>query len=88
MKVINILNKKENRNIPKRIINWDRIAIEDLNEEVVIIEDTPKEDKKIEKLNKHVFLNNHTLEEVDSDLDFMLDKINEIIDRLNGEEND
>ena len=61
-----------------------------LNEEIKILdddylEDTPKEDKKIEKLNKHNFLNNHTLEEVDSDLDFMLDKLNEIIDRLNGE---
>lgn len=47
-----------------------------LNDEIEIIEDTPKEDKKIEKLNEHIFVNAHSI----------VLKINEIIDRLNGEE--
>lgn len=54
-----------------------------LNIEIEIIEDTPKEDKKIEKLeklhpvsNKKQQMNNYILR----------DKLNEIIDRLNGEE--
>lgn len=50
-----------------------------LNDEVEIIE----EEKKIpEKLNKRDFLDNETLDQVDADLDFIIDKINEIIDYL------
>ena len=50
-----------------------------LNDEVKIIEDTSKENKKIEKLNINTY---------DEILDTTLaSKINEIIDRLNGEDN-
>ena len=49
-----------------------------LNDKVEIIDDTPKEDKKIEKLNINTY---------DEILDTTLaSKINEIIDRLNGED--
>ena len=41
------------------------------------------EEKKIpEKLDKRDFLDNKTLDQVDADLDFIIDKINEIIDYL------
>lgn len=51
----------------------------DLNDEVEILE----EGKKIpEKLDKRDFLDNETLDQVDADLDFIIDKINEIIDYL------
>lgn len=49
------------------------------NDEVEIIEDTPKEDKKIEKLYgepRHIYTENEL---------YIVGKINEIIDRLNGE---
>ena len=50
-----------------------------LNKEIEILE----EEKKIpEKLNKRDFLDNETLDQVDADLDFIIDKINEIIDYL------
>lgn len=77
MKVINLLNKKANRNIPKRVINLDHIATECLNEEIEIIEDTPKEDKKIEKLIPYT-----------DGLIATQNKINEIIDKINGEDNE
>lgn len=41
-----------------------------------------EEHKIPEKLNKRDFLDNKSLEQVDSDLDFIIDKINEIIDYL------
>ena len=51
-----------------------------LNEEVEIIEDTPKEDKKIEKIKiSSRFTRNQKV---------IIHKINEIIDRLNGDSND
>lgn len=50
------------------------------NNNLQIDEDTPKEDKKIEKLNINTY---------DEILDTTLaSKINEIIDRLNGDNND
>ena len=52
-----------------------------MNEEVEIIE----EDKKIVKLKKDNFGENEDLDEVDSDIYFVVDKINEIIDKLNKE---
>ena len=42
------------------------------------------EDKKDKKLDKRDFLGNETLEQVDADLDFIIDKINEILDYLEG----
>lgn len=64
-----------------------------LNDEIEIIEDTPKEDKKIEKFKVikdneggNVLLNydnkNYIISVVDA---IMLDKINEIINKINGE---
>lgn len=50
------------------------ISSKSLNNEVEIIEDTPKEDKKITKLNEHIFVDVHSI----------VLKINEIIDRLNN----
>lgn len=56
-----------------------------LNNEIEIIEDTPKEDKKIAKIgklnqvsNNKQHLNNYILR----------NKINEIIDKINGEDNE
>lgn len=52
----------------------DFINVDDnLNDEIEIIEDTPKEDKKITKLNEHIFVDDHSL----------VLKINEIIEVLN-----
>ena len=66
-----------------------------LNDEVEIIEDTPKEDKKIEKIKNYrikrtmgldckiqeeKISKNYSLEEQE-----IVDKINEIIDKINGE---
>ena len=66
-----------------------------LNDEVEIIEDTPKENKKIEKIkdyrifktmgldckyNERKEPKNYSLEEKE-----IVDKINEIIDKINGE---
>lgn len=58
---------------------------DNLNDEIEIIEDTPKEDKKIAKIGKlnqvsdnKQHLNNYILR----------NKINEIIDRLNGDLDD
>ena len=53
-----------------------------LNDEIEIIE----EDKKIKKLKANDFGNNENFEEVDSDIDYIVEKINEIIDKLNKEE--
>ena len=54
---------------------------EELNEEVEIIEDTPKENKKIEKIDLPI-------PSLSPQLIFLSTKINEIIDRLNGEDNE
>lgn len=55
-----------------------------LNEEVIIIEDTHKEDKKIEKIGKDKIYNNSVVGNV-----FILQtKIDEIIDKINGDSNE
>ena len=64
-----------------------------LNEEVEIIEDIPKEDKKIEKFKVIKDNSGDSVQLVYDDMKLeitlsqaiILDKINEIIDRLNGE---
>ncbi len=64
-----------------------------LNDEVEIIEDMPKEDKKIEKFKVikdnedcNVLLDYDNKKYIISVVDaIMLDKINEIIDKINGE---
>lgn len=55
--------------------------VNNFNDEVEIIEDTSKEDKKIEKIeiSSRSFIRNQKV---------IIHKINEIIDRLNGEENE
>ena len=58
----------------------DEYFSESLNDEVEIIE----EDKKIEKLNENTFGNNRTFDEVDSDIDFIVEKVNEIIKHINN----
>ena len=55
-----------------------------LNDEVEIIEDTPKEDKKIEKLDRYEYIIN-CVTDISKTLDAYQDKINEIIDKVNGE---
>lgn len=55
-----------------------------LNDEIEIIEDTPKEDKKIEKVNKGCIAGDN-LRNIDWHI---LDKLDEIIDRLNGKNNE
>lgn len=62
----------------------DSILTQFLNDEVEIIEDTPKEDKKIEKFYFSVYQDQklggrEVIEPLET-------KINEIIDKINGEE--
>lgn len=52
-----------------------------LNNEIEIIEDIPKEDKKIEKVNRGCIAG-ETLRNIDWHI---LDKLDEIIDKVNGE---
>lgn len=60
----------------------DAFIFEELNDEVEIIEDTPKEDKKIEKIDISNFpKRNNSLKKTAL-------KVNEIIDKVNGEENE
>jgi hypothetical protein len=71
------------------------ISSKSLNDKVEVIEDTPKEDKKIEKIKDYIIFKtmgldceyherkepkNYSLEEKE-----IVDKINEIIDKINGE---
>ena len=110
MKVIDLLNKIANGEIPKIIvyderyftyddkrqnyftyddseIDWKYTVMEYINDEIEIIEDTPKEDKKIVKID--VAWQNVFDEQAQQDFAKMtLDKLNEIIDRLNGEDNE
>jgi hypothetical protein len=53
----------------------------DLNDEVEVIEDTPKENKKIEHLKLYAPYKECT----DDRFEDIEDKINEIIDKINGE---
>lgn len=54
----------------------------DINDEIKVIdEDTPKEDKKIEKIQLPI-------PSLSPQLIYLSTKINEIIDRLNGEDNE
>jgi hypothetical protein len=52
-----------------------------LNDEIEIIEDTPKEDKKIEKIQLPI-------PSLSPQLIYLATKINEIIDKVNGEDNE
>lgn len=59
--------------------SWIDFSKKDLNDELEIIEDTPKEDKKINRVERKARnLTNQYIKE----------KLNEIIDRLNGEDNE
>ena len=71
----------------------DSFVFEELNEEVEIIEDTPKEDKKIEKMIKLNNISNSsditalcTMQWENNKI--IEKKINEIIDKINGGENE
>ena len=59
-----------------------------LNDEVEIIEDTPKEDKKIDKL-KYCMVDGYIViggtRDIDEQLRIICERINEIIDKVNGE---
>lgn len=65
-----------------------------LNDEVEVIEDTPKEDKKIKKIKDYATMTTMGLDgklqerkiSKDFTLEEIVNKINEIIDRLNGDE--
>ena len=58
-----------------------------LNDEVEIIEDTPKEDRKIGKLRPYEepFLKNGA---VDTRFLLIIDQLSEIIDKINGDSNE
>lgn len=117
MKVIDLLNKLANGEVPKKIkydndiyeynkdyqdygyfntgidryitlIENELNSVFNLNEEVEIIEDTPKEDKKIEKLKILQFsdLIDMSKEEIIDVIKEQRFKINKIIDKINGEE--
>ena len=63
---------------------------ENLNDEIEIIEDTPKEDEKIEKLKIYDDMinwccNGKAINDIEKDI---IDKINEIIDKINGDNNE
>lgn len=62
----------------------------DLNDEIEIIEDTPKEDTKIKRLGKCFFTEYDDIfsEWVSTYNGVIVDKLNEIIDRLNCENNE
>ena len=62
----------------------DSILTQYLDREVEIIEDTSKEDKKIEKVNRGCIAGEH-IRNIDWHI---LVKLDEIIDRLNGEDNE
>lgn len=118
MKVIDLLNKIANGEIPEKIKFLGKIWIYDdgvndysyfildhcehflnnisfayMNEEVEIIEDTPKENKKIEKFKVIKDNSGDSLYLIYDDMKLeltllqaiILDKINEIIDKVNGE---
>jgi hypothetical protein len=57
-----------------------------LNDEVEIIEDTPKEDKKIKRIEERE--SGWWPNSADGNVSTLKQAINEIIDRLNGEDND
>lgn len=67
-----------------------------LNYEIEIIEDTPKEDKKIEKLdylNSDYYYKNNTYgaisaEEIVLDIKAIENYINKIVDKINGDSNE
>lgn len=60
---------------------FDRYIVDEANLNLEIIEDTPKEDKKIEKIGKDTIYNNSVVGNV-----FILQtKIDEIIDKINGD---
>ena len=99
MKVIDLLNKIANgEEVPKRInyggmVNdyeylLNNIKRFSLNDEVEIIEDTPKEDKKIDKL-KYCMVDGYIViggtRDIDEQLRIICERINEIIDKVNGE---
>ncbi len=78
----------ENKELKQKIKRLNNIILE-LNDEVKIIE----EDKKIEKILYQFNLNyidskldNYTKEEISKTINYIYDKINEIIDKLNKEE--
>ena len=80
--VYDYFNEDEDDVDDEPLSSWIDFSKKDLNDEVEIIEDTPKEDKKIDKLeklhpvsNKKQQMNNYILR----------DKINEIIDKVNGD---
>ena len=62
-----------------------------LNDEIEIVEDTPKEDKKIDKLDlqyKDITKGIKFEEQILMYCDNLQYKINEIIDKLNGDDNE
>ena len=113
MKIIDLLNKIANGEMPKTIvyderyftyddkrqnyfayddseIDWKYTIMEYINDEIEIIEDTPKEEKKIpEKLEYYddsiawVIDNVGQLSDVDK---VIIDKLNDVIDYLNSKE--
>lgn len=113
MKIIDLLNRIANGEIPKTIvyderyftyddkrqnyfayddseIDWKYTVMEYINDEIEIIEDTPKEEKKIPEKIPYQFslnyiycnINETAKEEIDKTINHIYDKINEIIDYL------
>ncbi len=115
MKVIDLLTKMANGEVPEKIkyesyIYWYDKDLKDyknaqveyrsylinckyhntdfLNDEVEVIEDTPKEDNKIEKLDlqyKDIIYNPNFNANILMYCDNLQEKLNEIIDKINGE---
>ena len=101
MKVIDLLNMVANGEIDEDIkyqfSNCDyctireffnRYIVDEANLNLEIIEDTPKEDKKIEKLNIGIIVDDELqglIKSINVCNKDIQDKLNKIIDRLNGD---
>ena len=70
--------------------NFDRVLDKQhLNNEIEIIEDTPVEDKKIEKLDNNIVYYGGTFEtRWDDKEEILVSKLNEIIDKINGKDDE
>ena len=116
MKVIDLLNKIANGEIPEKIryndllmtydkkklnyydsfgaeIDWKYTCMQYLNDEVEIIEDTLKEDKKIEELSTWFAISDTstldgTCKYIDHNTEMFYDKINELVRKVNGKDNE
>lgn len=66
----------------------ENFILNELNEEVEIIEDKPKENKKIEKYYDFLDTSSNDMKSLRSRVNELTDTLNEIIDKINGDSNE